>query len=249
MFTTIPHAQTSWQGPAAQQPGDRLLLDKDLLPHNQGADLSLARTCCLTTRGHTSPWQGPAAPQPGGRLLLGKDLLPHNQGADFSLARTCCPTTRGQTSPWQGPAAPQPGGRLLLGKDLLPHNQEADFVKNPCPISEKTIEHQCQLPTRHQWILGVNSLAPGTCGSNFKGTIFKLIMQNCTSGTHCARNCFQVNANGPHYWEVNIGLGIIRQQIITWDNVDSDKCPHIRLQWCKWECGAIAGIQHNKTES
>ena len=31
----------------------------------------------------------------------------------------------------------------------------------------------------------VNSLVPGNCGSNFESLIFKLIIQNCSLGSHC----------------------------------------------------------------
>ena len=52
------------------------------------------------------------------------------------------------------------------------------------PLSEPMLvsltTHICV--TRPQW---VNSLAPGRCGSNFRSTLFKLIIQNSGYGTYC----------------------------------------------------------------
>ena len=43
-----------------------------------------------------------------------------------------------------------------------------------------------QISTRKRHLIShLNSWTPGWCGSNFKSTIFKLIIQNSSLGTHC----------------------------------------------------------------
>ena len=74
----------------------------------------------------------------------------------------------------------------------------------------------------------INSLSPGTFGSNSKFIIFKLIL-NSSLGTpvklvsgKCHRT--SVMRNQHWYW-----LGAIRQQAITCAIVDADLCHHISL--------------------
>ena len=63
-----------------------------------------------------------------------------------------------------------------------------------------------------------NSLTPGRCGRNFKIIIFKLIIQNSSTGIHCEidhRTSLMRSQHSFRKW-----LGAVRQQINTWVNVD-----------------------------
>ena len=74
------------------------------------------------------------------------------------------------------------------------------------------------------WLNGFNSLAPGRCGSNFKNTCYKLI-----SWAFCqialrwmSQNTMMISQHWFSSW-----LGAVRQQAITWANVDPDLWHHM----------------------
>ena len=69
----------------------------------------------------------------------------------------------------------------------------------------------------------LNSLAPGKFGCNLKLIIFEL-------KSRILRNCHQVNATRPHLISQYLfrqWLGVARQQVNTWANVDPDLCCHM----------------------
>ena len=69
----------------------------------------------------------------------------------------------------------------------------------------------------------LNPLAPQKLEWNFREVICKLIL--VIYGKGISWNCPQMNVTGPYWLEVNIVSGkglVLRQQAITWANVDSD---------------------------
>ena len=79
----------------------------------------------------------------------------------------------------------------------------------------------------------VNSLAPEGCGTNFKSIISKLIIQNSGKGTHCeiAPRWMPLNLTNGKSTLAQEWLGTIRQQAITWNNVDRHPYSISRSQW------------------
>ena len=72
--------------------------------------------------------------------------------------------------------------------------------------------------------LFINSLAPGRCGSLFKTMNLKLTEQNSSLSYQCEFALWGMpqNLTNEKSW-----LGAIRQQAITWTNVDQDLCRHM----------------------
>ena len=76
---------------------------------------------------------------------------------------------------------------------------------------------------REKWTRGrINSLTPGRCIKSLKYSIWYL----SADVTHFLWNCIVVDANNKPIF-VRSWLGAVRQQAITWANIDPDLCHHM----------------------
>ena len=78
----------------------------------------------------------------------------------------------------------------------------------------------------------LNPMAPGRCRSNLKLVIFKLRWRIDILSISCEITP-RGNATRRHWWLVNIGSGTgnVRQQAITWTNVDQLLWRHVNVIW------------------